>query len=170
VGTVIDRDRLAKMQSLLSQAWGSSWTLSKTKTGEPVVAVDFSDGRTQTLRVTREDLPASARDIEFIANSRHDLERLIARIEGTADLTEAELAAIDARGRGASPAPWRLFLEPDDGIGGGNVIWVSDRDDEPDLYLWRETQPASDADFELVATARNEIGELVDAARHRHDA
>ena len=38
---------------------------------------------------------------------------------------------------------------------------------EPDLYIWLGELIAPDADFELVATARNGISKLVDRAKER---
>jgi hypothetical protein len=69
-----------------------------------------------------------------------------------------------------SPAPWIPSLESDGGVGGSNVIRVSHDDDEPDLYRWhgadwafRYDDVASDADFEFVANARQEIPAMLAA-------
>jgi hypothetical protein len=53
-----------------------------------------------------------------------------------------------------------VFLESDGGGSGSNVISVSDAE-EPDLYIWRGEQLASDADFEFVAAARQDIPQLL---------
>jgi hypothetical protein len=42
------------------------------------------------------------------------------------------------------------------------VIWVSDRDDEPDLYLWMDSEPAPNDDWEFVAHAREDIPRLLE--------
>jgi hypothetical protein len=70
---------------------------------------------------------------------------------------------IRARCDAASPGPWRAFLEEDGGLGGSSVIWVTDGDEVPDLYLWLDGRPASGADFEFVAEAREDIPRLLAA-------
>jgi hypothetical protein len=49
------------------------------------------------------------------------------------------------------------------GLGGSSVIWVTDGDEVPDLYLWLDGRPASGADFEFVAEAREDIPRLLAA-------
>jgi hypothetical protein len=58
-------------------------------------------------------------------------------------------------------------LERDGGHGGDDVIIVSDRDDEPDLYLWFGDTLAPSDDFELVGDARQDIPELIAAIKLR---
>lgn len=90
-----------------------------------------------------------------------DLGRLVDCLRGRLSLGGEELGLIERRAAGASPRPWRVFLESDGGIGGSDVIAVSDRADEPDLSIWRGADLAPDPDFELVGVARNEIPELL---------
>jgi hypothetical protein len=129
------------------------------------IAVTEPDGRVWRLRVTREREPAGPADVAFIGRARADVAALLAHLRGTGRLDPGELDRIARRVERASPAPWRAFLESDGGLGGCSVIVVSDSDGEPDLYLWRGDEPAADADFEFVATARQDIPRLLEAAR-----
>lgn len=158
-------DELAAIEARLAAATGDRWQPGSDPEGVPVVYVGFPDGREDVLRITRERVPASIGDINFIGYARRDLERLIGVVRGVADLADAELDQIEARLASASPAPWRVFLEADGGIGGSNVISVSDGDDEPDLYLWRDGKLAADVDFEFVAAARQDIPDLIAEVR-----
>jgi hypothetical protein len=119
------------------------------------------------MRVTRDRKPASGEDVEFIGRVRDDIDRLLGQIHGTLQLDEVELDVIEGRCERASAAPWKVFLEDDGGVGGSNVIWVTDRDDEPDLYLWLGDELAPSADFEFVAAARQDVPALLAAARSR---
>lgn len=152
--------RLAELEAIVQSASGVSWALETTSDGERVVRVRFADGSVETLRVTREREPAATPDVEFVASSRSDLGRLVACLRGEATLDAHELDEIERRCMRASAAPWRAFLEDGGAIGGSNVIWVSDDDLAPDLYIWHGTTLAPGADYELVAAARNEIPEL----------
>jgi hypothetical protein len=158
-------NELAAIEARLAAATGDRWRPGSDPDGVPVVYVGFPDGREDVLRITRERVPASIGDIDFIGHARRDLERLIGAVRGVADLADAELDQIEARLAGASPAPWRVFLEADGGIGGSNVISVSDGDDEPDLYIWRDGKLASDGDFEFIAAARQDIPDLIAEVR-----
>ena len=74
--------------------------------------------------------------------------------------------AIERRAAAASPPPWKAFLASDGGVAGSSVIWVSDRDDEPDMYLWLDGAIAPDADFEFVAAVRQDVPRLLEAVRN----
>jgi hypothetical protein len=170
---MIPAAELAKITARSRAASGSSWSLWRDEAGNPVVRVTFSDGHEEVLRVTRERTPASVADVEFIANARQDLERLVEGVRGAVELTPEELEDIDARCRRASPGPWMVSLESDGGVGGSNVITIGFDDSEPDLYLWRggdwsswrHDDVASDGDFEFVASVRQDIPRLLDALR-----
>jgi hypothetical protein len=129
------------------------------------IEVTEGDGRVWRLRVTREREPAGAGDVEFIGHARADVAALLSHVRAVGRLGAGELDRIARRVGAASPAPWRAFLESDGGVGGCSVIVVSDRDDEPDLYLWRGDAPAADQDFAFVAAARQAIPRLLEAAR-----
>lgn len=103
------------------------------------------------------------RDEEFVAHCRDDLGRLIACARGELELTAGELDEIEARCERAGPGPWVLWLESDGGLGGSNVIIVGPDDDQPDLELL--DREATDADWKLIAAARNEIPGLLKLVR-----
>ena len=80
-------------------------------------------------------------------------------------IDEAELDAIEARCRDASPGPWRSFVEGRDHWSGDDFMRVSDLDAEPDMYVSRaeagSIRPASTADLDFIAAARQDIPKLV---------
>jgi hypothetical protein len=84
-------------------------------------------------------------------------------------LVEAALEAMEVRSRAASPGPWTAFVEGRDHVGGDDFIRVSDFDDEPDMYVSRSTseglRPASAADLDFIASARQDIPMLVAEVR-----
>jgi hypothetical protein len=81
-------------------------------------------------------------------------------------LSDAELAAIAARAAAASPAPWEAFVEGRDHLGGDDFIRVGGLDDdEPDMYVLRDRTPASAADLDFIAHARQDIPRLVAEVR-----
>jgi hypothetical protein len=85
-------------------------------------------------------------------------------------LTDAELDAIEARVVGASKAPWQSFVEGRDHTSGDNFIRVGGLDDdEPDMYVSRDTVPASVADQDFIAHARQDIPRLLAEVRRLRD-
>lgn len=72
--------------------------------------------------------------------------------------------------RRASPGPWRSMVEGRDHLAGDTFIMVGvDKGRSDDLYLYRENRPASVADHDFIAAARNYIEPLVDEIeRLRH--
>jgi len=168
LGAMRERLGIGELDAIVARAAaasGTSWDLARTTDGEPSITVRFSDGRRESLRLTRDQQPASAADVEFVAHSRADVGRLSATLSGRDVLSEIELRAIEKRARQASPSPWRPFLETDGGTGGSSVIWVTDSDDEPDLYLWLGDSLAPPEDFEFVAAARADIPRLLAAVK-----
>jgi hypothetical protein len=91
-------------------------------------------------------------------------------VRGDGRCTPEELAAIRNRVDNASRPPWRAFLKSKGGLGGDSVIWVSEEDSEPDLYLWIDSEPAPDPYFEFVAAARQDLPDLLEEAQSGHDA
>lgn len=59
-------------------------------------------------------------------------------------LDEAELDAMEARCRAASPGPWRAFVEGRDHWGGDDFIRVGAPEEEPDMYVSRAHETAFD--------------------------
>lgn len=80
-------------------------------------------------------------------------------------MTAEELNAIEARCVAASPIPWKSFVEGRDHCSGDNFIRVSLDNDEPDLYLSRDGVPASVADQDFVAHARQDVPRLLAEVR-----
>jgi hypothetical protein len=165
---MITEAELIQIETRIAAASGIRWDRGEASDGSPVIVVEFRDGRTAHLTVTREREPAADHDVDFIAYSRDDVERLIAFLRSERPISDAELRAIERRCAQASPGPWKAFLESEGGLGGGNVIWVSEANDEPDLYLWVSSGPASDADFDFVAAARQDLPRLLKEAQRRN--
>lgn len=159
--------QLQAIEARLMRASGSSWGLSQDDAGNAIIEVNFDDGRREALRVERGAGPASPADITFIAYARRDLARLIEAARGGHPVTDTEIAEMGGRARSASSSPWKHFLESAGGIGGESVIWVSDSDDESDMYLRFGRGAAPDDDYEFVAAARHDIEQLL---RHMRDA
>ena len=90
---------------------------------------------------------------------------LVAHLKGRHVLSDGELGVIRERVQRASPGPWYVFLDRDGGMGGCDMIRVSDLDSEPDLYLWIGGQLAPSDDFELIGEARQDIPRLLAAAK-----
>lgn len=146
---------------------GVRWRVGMTENGTSAVSIDLGDGSKVQISIAREADAASHQDVDFIANSRDDIQTLVGFLRDEAPLSPKRLEDVARRCDQASPAPWRVFLESDGGVGGGSVIWVSDADEEPDLYLWMGSEPATDADYEFVAAARQDLPRLVTKARKR---
>jgi len=81
-------------------------------------------------------------------------------------ISDAELAAIEARVAGASRGPWESFVEGRDHTSGDNFIRVGGRDEnEPDMYVLRDSVPASVADQDFIAHARQDMPRLLAEVR-----
>jgi hypothetical protein len=158
---------LAEIEAREAAATGIRWKLGSTQDGRKVVLIEFGDGSTGQISVTREDKPAGEDDVAFIAHSRDDVRALVASLRNESQIPFERLEDATSRCKNASPSPWKVFLESDGGVGGNSVIWVSDADAEPDLYLWVDSEPAADADFEFVAAVRQDLPRLLAAARER---
>lgn len=81
-------------------------------------------------------------------------------------LTEAELAAIEARAGAATRGPWEAFVEGRDHLSGDDFIRTGGLDDgAPDMYvtLHFDTRavPALSADLDFIAAARQDVERLV---------
>jgi len=81
-------------------------------------------------------------------------------------MSDAELAAIDRRVPAATTGPWRSFVEGRDHTSGDSFLRIGEPNDgEPDMYLSRETAPASSDDVDFVAHARQDIPRLLAEVR-----
>ena len=70
-----------------------------------------------------------------------------------AELTSDELRAILARANAATPGPWRSLVEGRDHTGGSSIVRTAGKD--------IELSGASDADYDFIANARQDIPRLV---------
>ncbi len=157
---MIDETRLRDMRARAEAASGDAWRLDQ-QDGHPVVRVEAGGRPTGVLRLMRDLDPAGLADVDFVAHARTDLDRLIAALTGGPDLPAAT-------GPRSTPGCGRRARRPGGrssattgGVGGSNVIWVSDEDDQPDLYLWLGESPAPNGDYEFVAYARDDIPALL---------
>jgi hypothetical protein len=157
---VIAESELRGMHARAAAASGERWRLDH-RDGIPVVVIESDGHPPSVLRVMRDGAPSATADVAFIAHARDDLARLVAALERKADLSNEVHAEITARSAAASPGPWTPFLTADGGIGGENVMWMSDDDDQPDLYLFLDSHPASTGDYEFIAHARDDIPRLL---------
>jgi hypothetical protein len=117
------------------------------------------------LRVTRDGGPASDGDVLFIGHAFSDIPRLLEALESGSLLSAEDAAGIGLRLASASPGPWTAFIESDGGIGGSDVIRVSESDSEADMYLWMGPDLAPSAIFRFVAEARQDVPALLAATR-----
>jgi len=163
VNSPIDSYELDDMENRSLAASGRYWDVTQLEEGSLAVLVTFDDGSQDVITLKRDLQPASASDVEFVSAARRDVDRLVAAVRSNEALAIEELDEIERRCQGASPGPWRPFLEGDGGVGGTSVIWVSDSDDEPDLYLWLGGDLAPDADYEFTAAARQDVPRLLAA-------
>jgi hypothetical protein len=88
-------------------------------------------------------------------------------------VTDDELRQIEARLAAASPGPWTSYVEGRDHTSGDDFIRVSEDNAEPDLYLSRAVAggvvPASTADQDFIAHARQDIPALIAEIRRLRD-
>jgi hypothetical protein len=85
-------------------------------------------------------------------------------------LTDAALEQMERRCDAACKPPWQSFIEGRDHWGGDNFIRVGGMDDsEPDMYVSRAVNgalvPASDADLDFIAYARQDLPRLLAEVR-----
>ena len=86
-------------------------------------------------------------------------------LESGSQLSAEDAAGIGLRVASASPGPWTAFIESDGGIGGSDVIRVSESDSEADMYLWMGQDVAPSEIFRFVAEARQDVSALLAATR-----
>lgn len=117
------------------------------------------------LRVTRDGDPASDGDVLFVGHAFSDVARLLETPASGSHLSAEDITTISMRVASASPGPWTAFIESDGGLGGCDVIRVSDSDSEADMYLWLGQDLAPSDVFRFVAAARQDVPALLAAAR-----
>jgi hypothetical protein len=89
-------------------------------------------------------------------------------------ISDAELDAMQLRVDAASKPPWTSFIEGREHECGDDFIRISDDDDEPDMYVSRHTgpygtTPASDADLDFIAAARQDVPRLIAEIKRLRD-
>ena len=63
----------------------------------------------------------------------------------------------------ATPAPWRAMIEGRDHSSGDSFIMIGrDGDRDEDMYVSRDSGPASASDLDFIAAARNYLPRLID--------
>jgi hypothetical protein len=78
------------------------------------------------------------------------------------DLSDEGLQRLLDISRGSDPPPWIAMIEGRDHFSGDSFILIGDVDDrDEDMYVTRDSGPASSDDLELIALARNYLPELV---------
>jgi hypothetical protein len=92
----------------------------------------------------------------------------------TADsVTDAELDELRRLSERPAPAPWRAMIEGRDHTSGDSFIMIGAEDDrDEDMHVSRDSGPASSADLDLIAAARNYLPCLLDEItklRSQHD-
>lgn len=88
-------------------------------------------------------------------------------------LTDAELDELRRLCERAAPPPWRAMVEGRDHTSGDSFIMIGREDDrDEDMYVSRDSGPASASDLDFIAAARNYLPRLVDEIielRSEHD-
>ena len=78
-------------------------------------------------------------------------------------LTDAEIDELRRMSERATPAPWRAMIEGRDHTSGDSFIMVGREDDrDEDMYVSRDSGPASSADLDFIAAARNYLPRLLE--------
>lgn len=86
-------------------------------------------------------------------------------------LTDEELAALSALAEAASRLPWRAMVEGRDHTSGDSFIMIGSGDDrDEDMYVARDTTPASPADLDFIAAARNYMPRLLEEIKRTRSA
>jgi hypothetical protein len=83
-------------------------------------------------------------------------------MNGDEPITDAELQAMAERVDAASKGPWESFIEGRGHVSGDDFIRIGGPDnDEADMYVYRDRTPASDADLDFIAGARQDVPRLI---------
>lgn len=78
------------------------------------------------------------------------------------ELTDEDLSAIEARCNDATPGPWTSMIEGRDHISGDSFIMVgSGSARKEDMYITVGGNPASVADQDFIAAARQDVPRLL---------
>ena len=78
-------------------------------------------------------------------------------------VNDAEIAELRRLCAAATPAPWRAMVEGRDHSAGDSFIMIGRDDDrDEDMYVTRDSGPASASDLDFIAAARNYLPRLID--------
>ena len=78
-------------------------------------------------------------------------------------VSDAELDQLRQLGASATPGPWRAMVEGRDHSSGDSFIMIGHEDDrDEDMYVSRDSGPASASDLDFIAAARNYLPRLID--------
>ena len=78
-------------------------------------------------------------------------------------VSDAELDQLRQLGASATPGPWRAMVEGRDHSSGDSFIMIGREDDRgEDMYVSRDSGPASASDLDFIAAARNYLPRLID--------
>ena len=78
-------------------------------------------------------------------------------------VSDAELDELRQLCASATPEPWRAMVEGRDHSSGDSFIMIGRDDDrDEDMYVSRDSGPASASDLDFIAAARNYLPRLVD--------
>ena len=77
-------------------------------------------------------------------------------------MTGEELAELERLDLWGSAPPWRAMVEGRDHTSGDSFIMAGTKDDrDEDIYVMRDSGPASSSDLDLIAAARTYLPRLV---------
>jgi hypothetical protein len=86
-------------------------------------------------------------------------------------VSDAELDQLRQLGASATPAPWRAMVEGRDHSSGDSFIMIGRDDDrDEDMYVSRDSGPASASDLDFIAAARNFLPRLIEEIAERRSA
>jgi hypothetical protein len=78
-------------------------------------------------------------------------------------VSDAEIDELRRLCAHATPAPWRAMVEGRDHSAGDSFIMIGQDDDrDEDMYVTRDSGPASASDLDFIAAARNYLPRLID--------
>ena len=78
-------------------------------------------------------------------------------------VSDAEIAKLRRLCASATPGPWRAMVEGRDHSAGDSFIMIGRDDDrDEDMYVTRDSGPASTSDLDFIAAARNYLPRLLD--------
>jgi len=77
-------------------------------------------------------------------------------------VTDAEIDELRKFSERVAPAPWRAIVEGRDQEAGDSFIMIGPEEDrDEDMYVSRDSGPASSAELDFIAAARNYLPRLL---------